>query len=54
MDDNPSLSEKVKQRYEKLYSGVFYERFVKGRWVAVYGAVYSSYFHVHFLGAKRV
>lgn len=40
MDDNPSLSQKVKQRYENLYSGVFYERFVKGRWVAVHGAVY--------------
>ncbi|MEE0913786.1 MAG: PBSX family phage terminase large subunit [Ruminococcus sp.] len=40
MDDNPSLSQKVKQRYENLYSGVFYERFVKGRWIAVYGAVY--------------
>ena len=40
MDDNPSLTDKVKRRYEKLYSGAFYERFVKGRWVAVYGAVY--------------
>ena len=40
MDDNPSLSDKVKRRYENLYSGVFYERFVRGRWVAVYGAVY--------------
>ncbi len=40
MDDNPALSAKVRRRYEKLYSGVFYERFVKGKWVAVYGAVY--------------
>lgn len=40
MEDNPSLSQEVKQRYENLYSGVFYERFVKGRWVAVHGAVY--------------
>ena len=40
MDDNPSLSEEVKRRYESLYSGVFYERFVRGKWVAVYGAVY--------------
>ena len=40
MNDNPSLSQKVKQRYENLYSGVFYERFIKGKWVAVYGAVY--------------
>ena len=40
MDDNPSLSERVKRRYENLYSGVFYERFVRGKWVAVHGAVY--------------
>lgn len=40
MDDNPSLTSEVKKRYESLYSGVFYERFIKGRWVAVYGAVY--------------
>jgi PBSX family phage terminase large subunit len=40
MEDNPSLTKDVKQRYESLYSGVFYERFVKGKWVAVYGAVY--------------
>ncbi|MER2080726.1 MAG: PBSX family phage terminase large subunit [Ruminococcus sp.] len=40
MDDNPTLSEEVKRRYESLYSGVFYERFVRGKWVAVYGSVY--------------
>ena len=40
MKDNPALSNEVKQRYENLYSGVFYEKFVKGRWVAVHGAVY--------------
>lgn len=40
MDDNPSLSDKVRRRYDRLYSGVFYERFVLGKWVAVYGAVY--------------
>lgn len=40
MKDNPSLSSVVRKRYENLYSGVFYERFVLGKWVAVYGAVY--------------
>lgn len=40
MRDNPSLSEKVKKRYENLYSGAFYKRFVKGEWVSVSGAVY--------------
>ena len=40
MEDNPSLSKKMIMRYESLYSGAFYERFIKGRWVAVTGAVY--------------
>ncbi len=40
MDDNPSLSEKMKQRYRSLYSGVFFERFVLGKWVSASGCVY--------------
>ena len=40
MDDNPSLTKSVRQRYEQLYSGSFYRRFVKGEWCAVQGAVY--------------
>ncbi len=40
MRDNPSLSESTIERYENLYSGSFYERFVLGNWVAVSGAVY--------------
>ena len=42
MKDNPSLSKKVVRRYESLYSGAFYERFVLGRWVAVDGLVYPD------------
>ena len=34
MRDNPSLTPTIIDRYEKLYSGAFYERFVLGRWVA--------------------
>jgi PBSX family phage terminase large subunit len=40
MDDNPSLSAAMKRRYRMLYSGVFYERFVLGKWVAAEGLVY--------------
>lgn len=40
MKDNPSLSNKMLERYEKLYSGAFYKRFVEGEWVSVSGAVY--------------
>lgn len=42
MSDNPSLSPKVIKRYESLYSGVFYERFVLGRWIAAEGLVYPK------------
>ena len=40
MDDNPSLGRAVKRRYRGLYSGVFYERFILGKWVAAEGLVY--------------
>lgn len=42
MQDNPSLSKNVIRRYENLYSGAFYERFVLGKWVAVDGLVYPD------------
>lgn len=43
MDDNPSLSEKMKNRYKRLYSGAFYERFVLGKWTASEGVVYPMF-----------
>ncbi|WP_312643395.1 PBSX family phage terminase large subunit [Hydrogenoanaerobacterium sp.] len=43
MDDNLSLSEKIKRRYENMYSGVFYERFVLGKWVAAQGLIYPMF-----------
>ncbi|MDQ5983836.1 MAG: hypothetical protein RUMPE_00865 [Eubacteriales bacterium SKADARSKE-1] len=42
MDDNPSLSKEIKERYEKLYTGAFYERFIEGRWVVAQGIVYPD------------
>lgn len=41
--DNPSLSEKIVQRYESMYSGVFYLRYIKGLWVAAEGAIYTPW-----------
>ncbi len=40
MEDNPSLSKKMLERYKKLYSGSFYDRFVLGKWTASEGLVY--------------
>ncbi len=43
MEDNPSLSKKITARYRSLYSGVFYERFIEGKWVAAEGLVYPFF-----------
>lgn len=43
MDDNLSLSDKVKQRYYNLYQGTFYRRFILGEWVIAEGLVYQDY-----------
>ena len=43
MDDNPSLSQSLKDRYKRLYSGAFYERFVLGKWTASEGIVYPMF-----------
>lgn len=43
MQDNPSLSKSVIDRYKSLYSGAFYERFVEGKWVTAQGLVYPMF-----------
>lgn len=43
MDDNPSLTEEIRERYRSMYSGVFYERFVLGRWVMSEGLIYDMF-----------
>ena len=41
LSDNPSLSDKIISRYEAMYSGVFYDRYIKGMWVVAEGLVYQ-------------
>lgn len=41
MEDNPSLSLEIRQRYERLYTGVFYRRFILGQWCMASGLVYE-------------
>lgn len=43
MDDNPSLDEEIKVRYRAMFSGVFYERFILGRWVMSEGLIYDMF-----------
>ena len=41
MDDNLSLSEKVKEKYRAMYAGVFYLRYIKGLWAVAEGLIYT-------------
>ena len=43
MDDNLSLTEKVKARYRRMYVGVFFDRFILGLWVMAEGLIYPMY-----------
>ena len=43
MKDNPGLTQQVRERYEKLYSGVFYQRYILGLWVQAEGRVYDFF-----------
>lgn len=42
MADNYSLSPKIKARYESLYVGVFYRRFIQGEWCMADGVIYPE------------
>lgn len=43
MDDNLTLSQKIKERFKRMFSGVFYKRFILGLWVMAEGIVYDMF-----------
>jgi PBSX family phage terminase large subunit len=44
LNDNPTLAEETKARYEKLFTGVFYDRNILGKWVKAEGLIYLEYY----------
>lgn len=43
MRDNPSLAAKIIERYERMYKGVFYDRFILGLWVLASGIIFRYF-----------
>ncbi len=41
MADNPGLDPAIRRRYETLYTGVFYRRYILGQWCMAEGLVYQ-------------
>lgn len=43
MRDNLSLSSAIRKRYERMYSGVFYARYILGLWTKAEGLIYKQF-----------
>ncbi|MDY4080929.1 MAG: PBSX family phage terminase large subunit [Candidatus Metalachnospira sp.] len=43
MEDNPSLDENTRERYRRMYSGVFYQRYILGEWRMSEGVIYDMF-----------
>lgn len=43
MDDNPTLSRAIRERYERMFTGVFYDRYILGLWTLAEGLVYPAF-----------
>jgi len=43
MDDNLSLSDKVKDRFKRMFSGVFFKRYILGLWVMAEGVIFDMF-----------
>ena len=43
LDDNLSLSDNIKERYKRLYSGLWYKRMILGLWVLAEGVIYDMW-----------
>lgn len=42
LDDNINLSDEYREFIKRSYSGVFYERFILGKWIMASGAIYRE------------
>lgn len=43
LEDNPTLPEEVKDRYRGMFTGIFYDRNILGKWVQAEGVIYKDY-----------
>lgn len=43
LDDNLTLSQKVKDRYKRLFAGLWYKRMILGLWVMAEGVIYDMF-----------
>jgi PBSX family phage terminase large subunit len=45
LDDNLTLSRDMINRYKRMFTGIFYKRYIEGEWVQAEGLVYDGFDH---------
>ena len=53
MDDNLTLDEDTRRRYERMFEGVFYQRNILGLWVTAEGKIYTAFNQDNILSAME-
>ncbi len=43
LDDNPALTKDEKEYLKRQYKGLWYQRFIEGKWVQAEGAIYDTF-----------
>lgn len=43
LDDNPQLKDEEKEYLKRQYKGIWYQRFIEGKWVQAEGAIYDFF-----------
>lgn len=43
MTDNPGLNQKTLERYQSMFTGIFYDRYIRGLWVVAEGLIYPMF-----------
>jgi PBSX family phage terminase large subunit len=49
LSDNLTLTQRIRDKYERMFSGVWYKRFILGLWVAAEGAIYDMFSKKHII-----
>ncbi len=53
LDDNLALSPKTKERYMRLFTGLWYQRMILGLWVLAEGVIYDMFGDKHKVSAEK-
>ena len=49
LEDNLSLSPDIIERYKRMFTGIFYKRFIEGEWAFADGVIYAAFTVTAFL-----